>query len=114
MLSKSVSSNLRVTFFEAPVTGYTLYWVEFKGGEIINCLLMSFSVMYSLNVRFISSLSKKIVFSLGEALISTGGMESLGPPVGDARFAHCTVDNKSPVKRIKFKASLIIQIIPTK
>ena len=73
---------------------------------------MSLSVTYSSKVKLNSSLSKKIVLSFGEALISTGGKESLGPPVGEALLAHCTVVNKSPPKRRIFKPNLIIRIYP--
>ena len=59
-----------------------------SGGEIISCLLTFLRVIYSSKVSLISSLSKKVVFIFGEALIKIGGIESLDPPVGDALLAH--------------------------
>ena len=56
--------------------------------------------MYSSKVKVKLSLSKKVVFSFGEALINLGGIESLGPPVGDARLAHFTVHKRRMDRRI--------------
>ena len=55
--------------------------------------------MNSSKVRVISFLSKETVFSLGEALIKTGGIESLAPPVGLALLAQAIVLNKINPKK---------------
>ena len=59
----------------------------------MSCLLIFLRVIYSLKVSVISSLSKKVVFIFGDALIKIGGIESLGPPVGEDLLAHCKVHN---------------------
>ena len=63
---------------------------------------MSLREMYSSKVKVISSLSKNVVLSFGEALIKTGGKLSLGPPVGEARLAQPFVErNKLPkIKKV--------------
>lgn len=57
---------------------------------MINCLEISFNLMNSSKVMVIFSLSKKVVFILGEAFTITGGRVSLSPPVGEDLLAHCT------------------------
>ena len=59
---------------------------------MINCFERSFSLMNSSKVIVIFSLSKKIVFILGEALIITGGKVSFKPPVGEDFLAHWVME----------------------
>ena len=94
-----LSLNSNEIFFEAPVVGYTLYLVELKGGETISCLFTSFNVTYSSKVNVNPSLSKKVVFNFGEAFINLGGIESFGPPVGDARLAHFTKKRRKSIEK---------------
>ena len=114
MFSIRLSFNSKEIFFEAPVVGYTLYCVEFNGGETISCLLTSFKDTYSSKVSVNPSLSKKVVLSLGEALINRGGMLSLGPPVGEALLAHCTNSKRSSAERKRRARRVMLFKFPTK
>ena len=68
---------------------------------------MSLSVTYSLKMNLTSSLSKKVVFNFGDALISTGGMVSFGPPVGDAFLAQFIIEKKRKMYIQYFKINFI-------
>ena len=79
--------NARYYWFEQQVWQH----LEFTTNPEITTngsFVISFNSTYSSKYKLNSSLLKYVVLSLGEALIKTGGIESFGPPVGDARLAH--------------------------
>ena len=63
---------------------------------------MSFNLIYSLNVKVIFSLSKKVVLFFGDALIKIGGIVSLNPPVGVPLLAQARIKSKQKLSKILF------------
>ena len=109
-----LSLNSNEIFFEAPVVGYTLYFDELRGGDTTSCFPTSFRVTYSSKVSVNPSLSKKVVFIFGEEFINLGGIESLGPPVGDVRLAHLTKTRRMSIEKKRLILFFILLKFNTK
>ena len=79
--------------------------IFFKGGEIINCLLISFKVMYS-SKSIRNSLMSRGTFTRKVSIllpITFGGMVSFAPPTGEpTRAQEINSKEKRKRKRIFF------------
>ena len=64
---------------------------------------MSLSLIYSSNSKVILSLSNMVEFKGGFALIRTGGILSLLPPVGIPLLAHWETESARRIPNIKTK-----------
>src|SRR3970040_2287682 len=67
----------------------------FIGGEIINCLFRSFSLMYSSKVNLISFPLKSVLKFFGKLTFKTGAKVSFKPPVILPLLAQLIIVNTS-------------------
>ena len=89
MLASKVSAHF-INKYLLPIPDGRILDIFFNGGEIINCLLMSFNVIYSSKSIRSSLISRgTLILELSILLpITSGGMLSLAPPTGDPTRAH--------------------------